>query len=183
MGNWPAAKRFCERSRGGCAPSLVRHDKTCFQWSPIDGTEMKISCERWEVKMRFICEVIPWLLCFVFVKFKYISNYWILSGSPPTYLHITFFVLRIKILCFSSKQMEKKSIYSLPFLSTFKFNQSNLLQPTGSLVWHEFPENPISNSCSQLLFWQEEFRSELREIIMLSHKKITLLFSSLLYFQ
>merc|ERR1719361_2816557 len=47
VGNWPAAKRFCERSRGGCAPSLVRHDKTCFQWSPIDGTEIKISCERW----------------------------------------------------------------------------------------------------------------------------------------
>ena len=59
VGNWPAAKRFCERSRGGCAPSLVRHDKTCFQWSPIDGTEMKISCEKWEVKMRFICEVMP----------------------------------------------------------------------------------------------------------------------------
>ena len=99
---------------------------------------------------------------------------------PLTYILLFCFKNKNSLLQFKTSW---KKVYLLPSFPTFKFNQSNLLQPTGSLVWHEFPENPIGNSCSQLLFRQEEFRSELREIIMLSHKKITLLFSSLLYFQ
>ncbi len=57
--SWPAAQRFCERARGTCAPSLIRRNDQCYQWSPIDGTEMAIECKRWEVTMRFICEIFP----------------------------------------------------------------------------------------------------------------------------
>ena len=49
--------RYCKNARGGCAPSLLwRHNK-CFQWSPIDGTEAEVPCRRWEVTMRFVCEM------------------------------------------------------------------------------------------------------------------------------
>ena len=58
--NWEAAKKFCDRSRGGCAPSLLRKESKCFQWSPIDGSEIEIPCRRWDVTMRYICEIKPW---------------------------------------------------------------------------------------------------------------------------
>ena len=57
--NWEAAKKFCDRSRGGCAPSLLRKESKCFQWSPIDGSEIEIPCRRWDVTMRYICEIKP----------------------------------------------------------------------------------------------------------------------------
>jgi hypothetical protein len=57
--NFEAAKRFCRRSRGACAPSLIRRDDQCYQWSPIDGSEIKITCKRWDVTMRYICEIKP----------------------------------------------------------------------------------------------------------------------------
>ena len=57
--NFESAKRFCKRSRGGCAPSLLYRDNLCYQWSPMDGSEVEIPCKRWEVTMRFICEVKP----------------------------------------------------------------------------------------------------------------------------
>ena len=57
--NWSAAKKFCQRSRGTCAPSLIRRNDQCYQWSPIDGSEQEIPCKRWEVTMRYICEVKP----------------------------------------------------------------------------------------------------------------------------
>ena len=59
--NWESAKLFCQRTRGGCAPSLLRRDNKCYQWSPIDGKEMEIPCKRWDVTMRYICEIKPWL--------------------------------------------------------------------------------------------------------------------------
>lgn len=53
----PFPLRYCKNARGGCAPSLLwRHNK-CFQWSPIDGTEVEVPCKRWEVTMRFVCEM------------------------------------------------------------------------------------------------------------------------------
>nr|XP_040583651.1 uncharacterized protein LOC121132330 [Lepeophtheirus salmonis] len=55
--DYDSAKQHCLYVRGGCAPSLIRkgYDK-CYQWSPIDGSELQIPCRRWEVEMRFICE-------------------------------------------------------------------------------------------------------------------------------
>ena len=55
--DYGAALRYCQSSRGGCAPSLLWRDNKCFQWSPIDGTEAEIPCKRWEVTMRYICEM------------------------------------------------------------------------------------------------------------------------------
>ena len=57
--NFEAAQKLCQRSRGGCAPSLIRRGQTCFQWSPLDGSEMEIPCRRWEVTMRYVCEIKP----------------------------------------------------------------------------------------------------------------------------
>ena len=57
--NFQAAQKLCQRSRGGCAPSLIRRGQTCFQWSPLDGSEMEIPCRRWEVTMRYVCEIKP----------------------------------------------------------------------------------------------------------------------------
>lgn len=57
--NVAAAQAYCRRSRGGCAPSLIRRDEKCFQWSPVDGSEMEIPCKRWQVTMRYICEIKP----------------------------------------------------------------------------------------------------------------------------
>ena len=57
--NFESAKRFCKRARGGCAPSLVRRENQCYQWSPIDGSEMEIPCGRNDITMRYICEIKP----------------------------------------------------------------------------------------------------------------------------
>ena len=57
--DFQAAQKLCQRSRGGCAPSLIRRGQTCFQWSPLDGSEMEIPCRRWEVTMRYVCEIKP----------------------------------------------------------------------------------------------------------------------------
>nr|ACO10895.1 MFS-type transporter C6orf192 [Caligus rogercresseyi] len=52
-----SAKEHCLREKGGCAPSLIRKGyNECYQWSPLDGSEMKIPCRQWEITMRFICE-------------------------------------------------------------------------------------------------------------------------------
>ncbi|XP_059087076.1 uncharacterized protein LOC131883590 isoform X2 [Tigriopus californicus] len=52
-----AAKRHCRRLRGRCAPSFLHRDNKCFQWSPLDGSEVEIPCRKWEIQMRYICEM------------------------------------------------------------------------------------------------------------------------------
>ena len=41
---------------GSCAPSLLARDGSCYQWSPVDGSETKIPCNSSQLKTRFICE-------------------------------------------------------------------------------------------------------------------------------
>jgi len=55
--DFAAAEAHCRRLRGGCAPSLVVRLGRCFQWSPLDGGEVELPCDRWEFTTRFICEM------------------------------------------------------------------------------------------------------------------------------
>merc|ERR1712109_66348 len=50
------ATRHCATIKESCAPSLLARDGSCYQWSPVDGSETKIPCNSSQLKTRFICE-------------------------------------------------------------------------------------------------------------------------------
>ncbi|XP_023341833.1 uncharacterized protein LOC111711669 [Eurytemora carolleeae] len=54
--DFKSALDLCATVRGGCAPSLVARRGHCFQWNPLDGSEIEIPCNHPDLKARFICQ-------------------------------------------------------------------------------------------------------------------------------
>ena len=42
---------------GSCAPSLLARAGRCYQWSPVDGSELELACNTDNLKARFVCEM------------------------------------------------------------------------------------------------------------------------------